>query len=48
MEVAVKKQKRGVLTIKAKVDICNRLKRGENRNMLMKEYGIGSLTIYDV
>jgi hypothetical protein len=39
MEGAGKEQKRVLLTIKAKVDICNRLERGENHNKLMKEYG---------
>jgi hypothetical protein len=48
MEGASKEQKRVVLTIKEKIDICNRLERGENRNKLMKKYGIGSLMIYDI
>lgn len=28
--------------------MCNRLERGENRNALMKEYRIGSSTLYDI
>jgi hypothetical protein len=39
MEGAGKKQKRVVLSIKVKIEICNRLQRGENHNKLMKEYG---------
>jgi hypothetical protein len=42
MEGASKKQKRVVLTIKEKTDICNRPEHGENRNKLMKEYNTGS------
>jgi hypothetical protein len=48
MEGAIKKRKRLVLTIKEKIDICNRLERGENGNKLMKEYGIGSSTMHDI
>jgi hypothetical protein len=48
MEEAGKTQKRVVLTIWAKIEICNRLQCGENRNKLRKEYGIRSLTIYDI
>jgi hypothetical protein len=39
MEGAGKRQKIVVLTIKAKIDICNRLERGKNHNKLMTEYG---------
>jgi hypothetical protein len=42
MKGAGKKWKRVPLTIKAKTDICNRLKCGENHKKLIKEYGIGS------
>jgi hypothetical protein len=38
MEGADKKRKRVVLTIKAKLDVCNRLEHGENHK-LIKEYG---------
>jgi hypothetical protein len=48
MEGAGKKHKIVVLMIKAKTDICNRLECGENHNKLMKEYGIGSSTLYDI
>jgi hypothetical protein len=48
MEGASKKRKKVVLTIKEKIDLCNRLERGENRNTLMKEYCIGSSTLYDI
>ena len=48
MDEPTKKRKRVVLTIKQKIEICQRFERGENRNMLMKEYGIGSSTIYDI
>jgi hypothetical protein len=39
MEGAGKKRKRVALTIKAEIDIFNRLQHGENHNRLMKEYG---------
>jgi hypothetical protein len=39
MEGTGKKWQRVVLRIKAKIDTCNRLERGKNRNKLMKEYG---------
>ncbi|XP_064411327.1 jerky protein homolog [Latimeria chalumnae] len=42
------KRKRVVLTLKEKIDICTRLEKGENRNVLMKEYNIGSSTLYDI
>ncbi len=42
------KRKRVVLTLKQKVDICRRLEKGENRKLIMDEYGIGSSTIYDI
>ena len=48
MDEITKKPKRVVLTIKQIIEICQRLKRGENRNMLLKEYGIDSSTIYDI
>jgi len=48
MEGASKKRKKVLLTIKEKIDMCNRLERGENRNALMKEYRIGSSTLYDI
>jgi hypothetical protein len=47
MEGACKKQKRVVLKMNAKTDICNRLKLGE-KHKLIKQYGIGSSTIYDI
>ena len=37
-----------MLTLKQKVDICQRLERGESRQQLMVEYGVGSSTIYDI
>jgi hypothetical protein len=46
MEGAGNKQKRVLLTIKANIDTCNRLECSENHNKFMKEYGIGSSTIY--
>lgn len=42
------KRKRVVLTLKQKMEICRRLEQGENRNVLMKEFNIGSSTIYDI
>jgi hypothetical protein len=48
MERAGKRWKRIVLTIKAKIEICNRLEHGGNHNKLMKEYGVRSSTIYDI
>jgi hypothetical protein len=48
METAGKKQKRVVLTIKAKIDTCNRLDRGENHTKPIKEYGIGPSTICNI
>ncbi|XP_064419100.1 jerky protein homolog [Latimeria chalumnae] len=42
------KRKRVVLTINQKIDICKRLAKGENRNDLMREYNVGSSTIYDI
>jgi hypothetical protein len=48
LERAGKKQKRVVLTIKAKVDMCSRLEHDRNYNKLMKEYGVRSLTIYNI
>nr|XP_014431724.1 jerky protein homolog [Pelodiscus sinensis] len=42
------KRKRVVLTLKQKIDICTRLEKGENRNILMQEYNVGSSTIYDI
>ena len=47
MPKVVEKRKRVVLTLKQKVDICGRLERGESRQQLMAEYGVGSSTIYD-
>uniref|UniRef100_A0A8C0JEN1 Uncharacterized protein n=1 Tax=Chelonoidis abingdonii TaxID=106734 RepID=A0A8C0JEN1_CHEAB len=43
-----KKRKRVVLALKQKIDICTRLEKGENRNVLMQEYDVGSSTIYDI
>ena len=37
-----------MLTLKQKVDICGRLDRGESRQQLIAEYGVGSSTIYDI
>ena len=48
MPKIVEKRKRVVLTLKEKVDICQRLERGESRQQLMVEYGVGSSTIYDI
>ena len=48
MPKVVEKRKRVVLTLKQKVDICRRLERGESRQQLMAEYGVGSSTVYDI
>ena len=48
MPEVVEKRKRVVLTLKQKVDICRQLERGESRQQLMVEYGVGSSTIYDI
>jgi hypothetical protein len=45
---ADKEWKRAVLTIKANIDICNRLEHGGNCDKLVEEYGIGSLIFYDM
>ena len=37
-----------MLTLKQKVDICPRSERGESRQQLMVEYGVGSSTIDDI
>nr|XP_033788001.1 jerky protein homolog isoform X2 [Geotrypetes seraphini] len=42
------KRKRVVLTLKQKMEICKRLAKGESRVVLMKEFNIGSSTIYDI
>ncbi|XP_038601920.1 jerky protein homolog [Tachyglossus aculeatus] len=42
------KRKGVVLTLKQKIDICTRLEKGENRSVLMREYSVGSSTIYDI
>ncbi|KAK4296722.1 hypothetical protein Pmani_030800 [Petrolisthes manimaculis] len=44
----VEKRKRLVLTLKQKLDICRRLEKGENRILIMQDFGIGSSTIYDI
>ncbi|KAK4317465.1 hypothetical protein Pmani_011467 [Petrolisthes manimaculis] len=44
----VEKRKRVVLTVKQKLDICRRLEKGENRKLIMQDFGIGSSTIYDI
>lgn len=43
-----KKRKRVVLSIKEKIEICDRLEKGDSRTTIMKEYNIGSSTIYDI
>ncbi|KAK4321077.1 hypothetical protein Pmani_008095 [Petrolisthes manimaculis] len=44
----VEKRKRVVLTLKQKLDICRRLEKGENRKLIMQDFGIGLFTIYDI
>lgn len=44
MEGVSKKRKRVLLTVMETIDICNRLECGKNRNKLVKEYGIRSVT----
>ena len=48
MPKVVEKRQCVVLTLKQKVDICRRLERGESKQQLMVEYGMGSSTIYDI
>ncbi|XP_048474050.1 jerky protein homolog isoform X2 [Rhincodon typus] len=42
------KRKRVVLTLKQKIEICQRLEKGEKRSQIMNEFNIGSSTIYDI
>ncbi|GBN63782.1 Jerky [Araneus ventricosus] len=42
------KRKRVTLTLNQKLEIIKRLEKGENRNILMNEFNIGSSTIYDI
>ncbi|GCC36032.1 hypothetical protein chiPu_0014523 [Chiloscyllium punctatum] len=43
-----RKRKRVVLTLKQKIEICQRLEQGEKRGQIMAEFNIGSSTIYDI
>jgi hypothetical protein len=42
------KRKINVLTIAQKIEIVRRIESGVNHNVLMREYNIGSSTIYDL
>ncbi|KFM65526.1 Jerky protein, partial [Stegodyphus mimosarum] len=42
------KRKHVTLTLNQKLEIIKRLEKGENRNVLMNEFNIGSSTIYDI
>ncbi|GBM62577.1 Jerky [Araneus ventricosus] len=42
------KRKHVALTFNQKLEIIKRLEKGENRNILMNEFNIGSSTIYDI
>ena len=42
------KRKRTVLTINQKIDICRKMKKGDNRDELMREYNVGLSAIYDI
>lgn len=42
------KQKRVVLTLEQKIDICEQLSKGESRQGLTREFNIGSSTSYDI
>ncbi|XP_068094973.1 jerky protein homolog [Hyperolius riggenbachi] len=42
------KRKRIVLTLKQKMEICQRLEEGVSRTELMEEFNVGSSTIYDI
>lgn len=42
------KRKRVVLTVKQKIDICNKLDKGARASAVMREYNIGSSTLYDI
>ena len=46
--IKVEKWKRVVLTLHEKINICKRLQKGENNNVLMNEYNGGSSTIYNM
>ncbi|KAM4618103.1 jerky protein-like [Discoglossus pictus] len=41
-------RKRVVLDLKQKMEICQRLEKSETRIVLMKEFKVGSSTIYDI
>ncbi|XP_035212156.1 jerky protein homolog [Stegodyphus dumicola] len=42
------KRKHITLTLNQKLEIIKRLEKGENRNVLMNQFNIGSSTIYDI
>lgn len=42
------KRKHVTLTINQKLEIIKRLEKGENKNILMNEFNVGSSTIYDI
>ncbi|GBM57218.1 Jerky [Araneus ventricosus] len=42
------KRKHVTLTLNQKLEIIKRLEKGDNRNILMNEFNIGSSTIYDI
>lgn len=42
------KRKRVSLTLNQKLEIIKRLEKGENRNILIHEFNIGSSTLYDI
>ncbi|KAK4328550.1 hypothetical protein Pmani_001027 [Petrolisthes manimaculis] len=43
-----KGRKRKGLTLKQKLDICQRLEKHESRHSIMQQYGCSSSTIYDI
>lgn len=42
------KRKHVTLSVQQKLEIIDRIEKGENRNKIMEEYKIGSSTIYDI
>ena len=42
------KRKRNVLTLPKKIELVKRMEKGESREKLMAEYGVGSSTLYDL
>ncbi|KAG0717426.1 Jerky [Chionoecetes opilio] len=48
MPKVTEKRRRKVLTLKQKLEICQRLEKNESRHSLMEEFGCSSSTIYDI